>query len=162
MPKTSPEVQQATKAMSAQIAGAVRRHMTERRLLQRDLSAATGIERTTVNKMLTGKLPISMANAALFARALGLSLSDLAASVSPSSKLTSPNSEGEFSSSVAANGTGGRGAFLVKHARDLSPVEADFIRGAAFPPGCAVPDDEEFWAAVLRAYRAARLRAAPG
>lgn len=158
MPKTNPAALEATKEMSARIGAAIRRELTDRGLKQRDLADRTGIDRTTVNKMLTGKLPISMANASLIARALALELSTLTAGdVQPAAKLPSAQPVRDFPAGRSLN-SDARGRYVERHRRDLSPKEVDLILGTEFPPTCEVPEDDDFWTAILLAYRAGRLR----
>lgn len=116
-----------------QLAEQISTAMEAQNVSQTELSRRTNIDRTTLNKALRGKVSLSLAQVSSISQALGVSLSGSGAN----SDLY-PSLE----------------AFLAENSRDITPREREFLEGARFQS--RPPERQEFWAAILAAYRASR------
>lgn len=137
MPKLTDERRQENERVSAELVAQIATAMAEQGVNQTALSRAAKVDRTSLNKMLAGKIPVPLRAYIRICGVLGIKTPVVQSVLSP------PSSE-------SGNGLEG---FLAAQADDITARERRFLQGVRFVGDDKPPASAEFWSDLLAIYR---------
>jgi transcriptional regulator with XRE-family HTH domain len=138
--------------------------MQEKGFSQSSLSRATGIDRTLLNKILSGERRTNAEQLATIARALMVSIQALTPTEEeplPPAPQAAPRDR-KPPEAVSAPGSSvpsarrlppGLEGFLERHGEDVTPAERSLLERSGFSTDKRVQFNDDFWWAILRVIR---------